>query len=119
MGINMRQDLTSMLILILLNKKDMYGYELSNLIKKKSGSLIDLKEGTLYPSLHKLKEQGHISSYEIEVNGFARKRVYYHIEDTGRQYLSELLPDYLSLTLGIQQIIGWSKKEEGDLDSDD
>lgn len=110
---SMKQDLTGMIVLVLLNKKDMYGYELAQFIEEKSGQRIKIKEGTLYPSLYKLKQQNYISSYNKVVGlNESRIRVYYHIEDKGRQYLSELLPDYFSLTMGIKQIIDWA--EEGD-----
>lgn len=41
----------------------MYGYELVKEMGSRSGNELQMKEGTLYPSLHKLERQGYISSY--------------------------------------------------------
>lgn len=114
---SMKQDLTGMIVLVLLNKKDMYGYELAQLIEEKSGMRINIKEGTLYPSLYKLKQQGCISSYNKVVGpNESRIRVYYRIEEKGKEHLSKLLPDYVSLTTGIQQIINWAGEESNSED---
>lgn len=110
---SMKQDLTGMIVLVLLNKKDMYGYELAQFIGEKSGHRINIKEGTLYPSLYKLRQQNYISSHNKVVGlNESRIRVYYHIEDKGRQYLSVLLSDYFSLTTGIKQIIDWAEDDD-------
>ena len=49
---------TSMLILRLLEEKDMYGYEMIETLEKKSNNIFTLKAGTLYPLLHSLEEKG-------------------------------------------------------------
>ena len=62
---------TTILILSLLNKKDMYGYEMIKEIEIRSKNVFSFKEGTLYPT------QG------------ARKRKYYKITNSGKKLLSE------------------------------
>lgn len=54
---------TVILVLTLLNERPMYGYELVKEMGSRSGNELQMKEGTLYPSLHKLERQGYISSY--------------------------------------------------------
>ncbi len=54
---------TVILVLTLLNERPMYGYELVKEMEKRSGNELQMKEGTLYPSLHKLERQSYISSY--------------------------------------------------------
>lgn len=54
---------TVILVLTLLNELPMYGYELVKEMEKRSGNELQMKEGTLYPSLHKLERQSYISSY--------------------------------------------------------
>lgn len=76
---------TSMLILRLLEDKDMYGYEMIENLEKKSNNVFTLKAGTLYPLLHSLEEKDYLTSYEDEVNGKVRK--YYSITKDGRKYL--------------------------------
>ena len=64
---------TSMLILRLLEDKDMYGYEMIETLEAKSNNVFTLKAGTLYPLLHSLEEKDLLTSYESEVNGKIRK----------------------------------------------
>ncbi|HEY5525072.1 MAG TPA: PadR family transcriptional regulator, partial [Clostridium sp.] len=46
---------TIILILNLISKKTMYGYEMIKEIEEKSNGVFALKEGTLYPILHTLE----------------------------------------------------------------
>ena len=47
-----------LLILRLLEEKDMYGYEMIDTLKGKSNNVFELKAGTLYPLLHSMEEKG-------------------------------------------------------------
>jgi DNA-binding PadR family transcriptional regulator len=76
---------TSMLLLRLLEEKDMYGYEMIETLEKKSNNVFTLKAGTLYPLLHSLEEKKYLKSYESETNGKTRK--YYSITKEGKKYL--------------------------------
>lgn len=76
---------TSMLLLRLLEDKDMYGYEMIETLQKKSNNIFMLKAGTLYPLLHSLEGKNYLTSYESEANGKQRK--YYSITKEGRKYL--------------------------------
>ena len=68
---------TMMLILKLLEEKDMYGYEMIETLREKSENVFELKAGTLYPLLHGLEEKEFVKSYEQEAGGKTRK--YYSI----------------------------------------
>ena len=76
-----------MLILRLLDEKDMYGYEMIESLRAKSQNVFELKAGTLYPLLHALEEKQCVTSYEQEVAGKVRK--YYSITNAGRAQLAE------------------------------
>ena len=56
---------TSMLILRLLEEKDMYGYEMIERLRRKSRNVFELKAGTLYPLLHGLESKGLLKSYTM------------------------------------------------------
>ena len=71
----------TMLLLRLLAEKDMYGYEMIDILRKKSCNVFELKAGTLYPLLHGMEE-----SYEQEYGGKMRK--YYSITKEGRTLLN-------------------------------
>jgi PadR family transcriptional regulator, regulatory protein PadR len=79
---------TSLLLLQLLNEKDMYGYELVKELHKRSDHHLQVKEGTLYPALHKLENQEYVECYwEEQEKGPARK--YYRITAEGKKLLQE------------------------------
>lgn len=79
---------TSILVLQLLAERDMYGYELVKEIEQRSDNHIQMKEGTLYPGLHKLEKQGYIEHYwQQQEKGPGRK--YYRITPEGCEMLSE------------------------------
>lgn len=67
----------AMLLLRLLEEKDMYGYEMIDQLRQKSDNVFELKVGTLYPLLHSLEKSGCLTSYEGEAAG--KKRIYYRI----------------------------------------
>lgn len=77
----------TMLILKLLDEKDMYGYEMIDTLRKRSQNVFELKAGTLYPLLHGLEEKGLLTVYEQEYAGKTRK--YYSITKEGKALLEK------------------------------
>ena len=67
---------SALLVLSLLKEQERYGYELIKTLKDRSNDAFDFKEGTLYPILHKMENEGWIRSENKTVNG--RTRRYYH-----------------------------------------
>lgn len=66
----------------------MYGYQLSKEMERRSEDAFHVKEGTLYPALKKLEEQGYIDSYwQDQEKGPARK--YYRITKDGKDALRQ------------------------------
>lgn len=84
-----------MILLKLLTETDMYGYQLSQECKKRSDGLYTILEGSMYPILYRLEEAGYISCYEKKV-GKRLTRVYYHIEDTGREHFIQMRDEFHS-----------------------
>ena len=78
-----------MMILRLLTEKDMYGYEMIDTLKKRSENVFELKAGTLYPLLTRLKNDG-LLAYEWEESTQGPPRKYYVITPVGEAFLSEL-----------------------------
>ena len=93
-----------MIVLFLLQKQNLYGYQLTTLIKKQSNGNVIVTESTLYPTLYKLLKNGYISDREMPI-GKRRIRVYYHLEDAGKDRLADLLEDYNEITVGIERIL--------------
>ena len=75
---------TDTIVLGLLLDADRYGYELTKLVYERSDRAYELREATMYSSLKRLENDGHITSYwGDETQGGRRK--YYHITATGRR----------------------------------
>ncbi len=100
-----RRGVMSLVILSLLSREDMYGYQLVQMTRELSGNRIVTQEGSLYPVLYKLLEQGLISDKKVLV-GKRMQRIYYHLEPAGEERLRELIRDYEQISLGIHMIIG-------------
>ncbi len=83
----MRKGSTDFLILSLLNKGPMYGYEISQQLENRSGGYFEMKEGLLYPALHRMQEHGWLTTEWLEVDG--RRRKYYTLTKAGRVELGE------------------------------
>lgn len=80
-----------LVVLKLLAEKTMYGYELSQEMKKRSNG--DFTIAVLYPVLYRLEEQGYICVAESWVVD-GRARSYYAITKAGQAYLQETMVDY-------------------------
>ena len=76
-----------LLILHLLAERDMYGYEMVTELAGRSNEVFQLKEGTLYPLLHRLEKEGSVSAYEEKKDG--RVRRYYRLTRKGGEKLRE------------------------------
>ncbi|MGP7819734.1 PadR family transcriptional regulator [Niallia sp. 01092] len=72
------------LILSLLSKRDMYGYEIAKMVRFNSNDSFELKEGTLYLSLKRLENKNWIASYWSDEQGAGARRKYYRMNEEGR-----------------------------------
>ncbi|MDE6026020.1 MAG: PadR family transcriptional regulator [Lachnospiraceae bacterium] len=94
-----------LLVLRFLSEDDYYGLQLVKKIKEESNGLINLSVGTLYPTLYKLIEKKYITDYKVQT-GERMIKVFYHIENLGRERLDRLIKDYNELTIIMNNIIG-------------
>ncbi len=99
-----QRGVASLVILALLDRDDMYGYELVQTMNEMSGGAIQSQEGSLYPVLYKLEEAELITSEKV-LSGRRMIRVYYHIEEKGRKRLKELIAEYERVTQGVFKIV--------------
>ncbi|MBQ3783427.1 MAG: helix-turn-helix transcriptional regulator [Lachnospiraceae bacterium] len=106
-----------MILLKILCNGDFYGYQLSQLIKEFSHDMVSIPEGSLYPALYKLQDNGYISA-EKRLVGKRQERIYYHIEPSGRDYLQTVLSDYEYLTTAIQYILSYQYTPQEESESE-
>ena len=73
-------------IIRVYNDKPSYGYEISKQIKALSNEKYIMKETTLYSAFTRLEKNGYITSFPGVGENGGKKRTYYSITDSGREY---------------------------------
>ena len=87
-------------ILVVLCRRDYYGYELVHTISEN----IDIAEGTIYPLLRRLTKEGYFTTYLRESEeGPSRK--YYQITDKGQTYKEQLLSEWNQFVSSVNNLI--------------
>lgn len=79
----MRGTLTTLVLRVLEEQGKMYGYEIAQKVKALSEEMIVIKEGSLYPILHKLEANGHLTVEKVTIGKRVRK--YYTLTADGQQ----------------------------------
>ncbi len=79
-----------MLVLRLLSEGEKYGYQLISELKEKSGGMFLLKEGTLYPILYRMEDDGLVVSRWSEPKGKEVSKKYYRLAQEGLDTLAGL-----------------------------
>lgn len=107
---NLKVGLLDILILKLLLKEDMYGYQIKQKIFDQSNGSIIIKEGSLYGPLYRMESKNMISSRK-ELVGEKRFRMYYHIEDYGKEFLACAIDSFIAIHNGARKILINEEKE--------
>ena len=94
---------TETLILSLLAQESMYGYMLVKEIDRRSDGYFQLKEGTLYPALHRLERDGLVEGKWEEAKSRQSRR-YYHITPLGSERLNCLRREWDLFTAAVNGI---------------
>ena len=91
------------LILEALANEPSHGYRIAQTIKERSQGVLDFKEGTLYPALHKLESEGLVESSETLENGRPRRN--YRITRSGRTALARDRAEWRELSKAVTMIL--------------
>ncbi len=75
-----------LLLMSLIVQRDLYGYEIIQILKQLSDETYEMSEGTLYAALKRLEKKEWLTSYWHATESGRRK--YYHITDTGKKELN-------------------------------
>ena len=105
LNIQLKKGTLELCVLSLLSKADMYGFELAG----KISPVIEVSEGTIYPLLKRIKDEGCVTTYLRESNeGPPRK--YYRLTDSGRITLESLTDQWFKLVEGVSKIVADNKR---------
>jgi PadR family transcriptional regulator PadR len=100
---NFMNGVPELLILRLLQHEEMYGYQIVEAIRSRTGAVIAVGEGVVYPVLHGLERDGALKSRRKTVN--RRSRIYYSVTRAGSRRSADLSEAWTNLTAAIQKIL--------------
>ena len=85
-----KKGVLELLVLVMVEKEDMYGYQLVEAVSK----IVDVNEGTIYPILKRLTNEGLFETY-LEESSEGPVRKYYHITVAGKEKKKLQLEEWL------------------------
>lgn len=97
---------TSILVLSVLENRDLYGYKIIRELEIRSENAFEMSEGTLYPILHALEKEKCLEAYWQEFDG--RNRKYYHITKKGKEVLKEKKEEWESFSTNINKVLNFA-----------
>jgi PadR family transcriptional regulator, regulatory protein PadR len=106
-----RNDLQGSLDLLVLKtlsqRSRLHGYGIVLHIQRASDELLQVEEGSLYPALHRMEQNGWISS-EWALTETNRKAKYYKLTAAGRKQLQEAQESFEQLVKGIRIMLRYA-----------
>ena len=95
--------LTTIILSLLEQESKMYGYEITQKVKELTHGAIQIKEGALYPALHKLQAEGHLKVEAVQVDHRIRK--YYSLTPSGYQESKSQVQSLKEYMQSMEQLI--------------
>ena len=95
--------ISELMILRLLQDREMYGYEIVQAIRAGTREVIALSEGVVYPLLHALEKDGALRSRRVPAG--PRTRVYYTLTSKGVRRLFDLTDDWSRLNGAVAAVL--------------
>ncbi|HEV8604638.1 MAG TPA: PadR family transcriptional regulator [Tepidisphaeraceae bacterium] len=93
-----------LLILRLLSRREMYGYELVSAIRVATGDVISVGEGCVYPILHTMEKNRLLGCRRVQKDG--RGRLYYRLTEKGRKRLNQTSSHWQRISQAINSVLG-------------
>src|SRR3954451_1023324 len=90
----------------------LHGYGIARRIEQISQELLQLNQGTLYPALLRMEQEGWIAS-EWGASEKNRKARFYSITAAGRKRLAKETEDWRRMSSTIERFLGFDPAEEG------
>jgi PadR family transcriptional regulator PadR len=107
MNIQFKKGVLELCALALLGKKNRYGYELVNEISKK----ISISEGTIYPLLRRLKNDGYVTTY-LEESKEGAPRKYYQLTGDGKKMEKDLKKEWKTFVKEVNSFLKGGVEDE-------
>ncbi|SRR6476646_334092 len=96
----------NLLILKTLSRGALHGYGITTQIQQISGEVLQVEEGSLYPALHRMEQEGWITS-EWAVSDTNRRVRYYKVTARGRRQLAREECDWRQITAAVARVLNF------------
>lgn len=94
---------TPLLILTVIGDGELYGYDIAQRIRERSGGAFAPSEGSLYPALHRLEADGALeATWQAGERGPRRR--YYRLTAKGKGLLAESRDRFAAFVSGVQGV---------------
>ena len=99
-----KKGFVELILLKLLSEGEMYGYQITQTVAQRSGGVVKVPEGSLYPTVYSLVDHGLIAG-ERRPSGKRQTRVYYTLTEQGREHLDLMLREYDSFMAALNRVL--------------
>lgn len=96
---------TGMLVLSVISRSEMYGYQIIKTVEMMSENVFQMNEGTLYPILHALEKEDYLTSRWVESEENGRKRKYYKITEKGIKELASQKQEWETYSTAVGKVL--------------
>ena len=96
---------TGMLVLSVISRSEMYGYQIIKTVEMMSENVFQMNEGTLYPILHALEKEEYLTSRWVESEENGRKRKYYKITEKGIKELASQKKEWEEYSAAVGKVL--------------
>jgi PadR family transcriptional regulator PadR len=98
------QGTLDLLVLKIVALESLNGWAISQRLKQVSGNVLQVSDGSLYPALHKLEQEGWIKAkWKLSENN--RRAKYYSLTRLGRKELEKEAANWRRLAAAISQVV--------------
>ncbi len=104
MNVDLVRGTLETVILEVVSARPMYGYEICKLVDERTSGLLALREGSLYPALHKLERAGQLTATWAE-SEVGRRRKYYELTSAGKRALRARREEWRNFSGAINAIL--------------
>jgi PadR family transcriptional regulator PadR len=99
-----------LLVLRLLQREEMYGYQIVRAIGEATGKVIEVGEGSVYPILHAMEKNKWVASRRKTLDG--RTRIYYRLTERGETQLQKTVSRWAEISAAVNRVLGPSHELE-------
>ncbi|EHB67235.1 MULTISPECIES: PadR family transcriptional regulator [Paenibacillus] len=99
-SVQFKKGVLELCVLVLINRKDQYGYELAQAVSRH----IEVAEGALYPLLRRLVNEGYCTTY-LQESSEGPPRKYYRLTDSGVNYMEAMVKEWKAFVSNVTNLI--------------